>query len=128
MVEFQRGLQDIWRGTAPGATSSYTIRLLTDEGVLTRGPYTVPANLLRSVDWVSDAVGYQIFPERFWNGDPSNDSLALSTDEFEYNELWTSGGPTLASSWTAAPNGQHCCHQYYGGDIAGIIEKMPELV
>ena len=24
-------------------------------------------------EWAKRAVWYQIFPERFWNGDPSND-------------------------------------------------------
>lgn len=125
--QFTRGLEDVWRASVPTTVSGYTIRLVTDEGVLTRGPYSVPAELFRAVDWVSRSVGYQIFPERFWNGDLSNDSLTLSTDEYGPNELWNSNGPTLAASWTAQPNGQHCCHQYFGGDLAGILEKRNHL-
>ena len=127
-LQLSRGLDDVWRTSAPTTLGSYTIHLVTDEGTETHGPYDVPANPFRSVPWVSEAVGYQIFPDRFWNGDPSNDSLALSTDEYVYNVLWESNGPTLASSWDAPPNNQHCCHQYFGGDIQGIIERIDHLV
>ena len=129
-VQFERGLDDVWRGALPTGTSAYTIELTTDEGVETYGPYAVPADLFRSVPWAMDAVAYQIFPERFWNGDPSNDSLTLTTDEFGPNEFWNdpATGPRLETEWDAPPTDQHCCHQYYGGDLAGIIEKRQHLV
>lgn len=127
-VQLSSGLDDVWRTSAPTTLGTYTIRLVTDDGLLTRGPYTVPASPFRSVPWVGESVGYQIFPDRFWNGDPSNDSLALTTDEFHYNDLWTTNGPTLAESWDAPPNSQHCCHQYFGGDIQGVIDRMDYLV
>ncbi|MBC7099197.1 pullulanase [Candidatus Bipolaricaulota bacterium] len=76
--------------------------------------------------WVSQGVAYQIFPDRFCNGDPENDVLALQTDEFFYNELWTKGGPVL-SSWSNPITPEHCCHQYFGGDLAGIMEKLDYL-
>jgi hypothetical protein len=53
--------------------------------------------------WVSQSVIYQIFPERFYNGNPENDVLALKSDEFHYNELWAHNilwvkeGPALAN-------------------------------
>ena len=52
-------------------------------------------------DWVPDAVFYQIFPERFCNGDPSNDPLGT--------EAW-GGEPTREN--------------FFGGDLAGIIKKL----
>jgi len=76
--------------------------------------------------WVSQSIIYQIFPDRFYNGNPENDSLALKSDEFHYNELWTEGGPFL-SAWEDSISPQHCCHQYFGGDLAGIIEKLDYL-
>jgi len=76
--------------------------------------------------WVSQGIIYQIFPDRFYNGNPENDSLALKSDEFHYNELWTEGGPFL-SAWEDPISPQHCCHQYFGGDLAGIIEKLDYL-
>ena len=34
-------------------------------------------------DWVRDAVFYQIFPERFRNGDPDNDPIRASIDNVD---------------------------------------------
>jgi len=82
--------------------------------------------------WVSQGIVYQIFPERFYNGNPKNDVLALKSDEFHYNEqwaqnkLWAGEGPSLVS-WDDPISSQHCCHQYFGGDLAGIIEKLDYL-
>ena len=82
--------------------------------------------------WVSQSIIYQIFPDRFYNGNPENDILALKSDEFHYNQLWAQNklwaeeGPSLAN-WNAPISSQHCCHQYFGGDLAGIIEKLDYL-
>lgn len=54
--------------------------------------------------WVADAVFYQIFPERFSNGDPSND-------------------PPGTEPWEAAPTTRN----FFGGDLRGIIERLPYL-
>jgi len=82
--------------------------------------------------WVSQGIIYQIFPERFYNGNPENDVLALKSDEFYYNQqwaqnkLWAEEGPSLVK-WNDPISSQHCCHQYFGGDLAGIIEKLDYL-
>ncbi len=55
-------------------------------------------------DWVKDAVFYQIFPERFENGDTSND-------------------PPNTEPWGAKPKGNN----YFGGDIQGIINRLDHL-
>jgi glycosidase len=83
-------------------------------------------NYFPQLKWVSQGIVYQIFPERFYNGNPENDSLALKSDEFHYNELWIEGGPFL-SAWEDPISPQHCCHQYFGGDLAGIIGKLDYL-
>ncbi len=86
------------------------------------------SNNFANVDWVSEQVFYQIFPDRFLNANPYNDSLALKTDEWVFNKAGTSyGGKPILSAWNDAPGASHCCHQYYGGDIAGIIEKLDYL-
>lgn len=54
--------------------------------------------------WVKDAVFYQIFPERFDNGDPSND-------------------PPGSVPWDSAPTREN----YLGGDLQGIIDRLPYL-
>ncbi|MGB6371412.1 MAG: alpha-amylase family glycosyl hydrolase [Atribacterota bacterium] len=89
-------------------------------------------NYFPQLKWVSKGIIYQIFPDRFYNGNPKNDVLALKSDEFHYNQLWAQNklwaeeGPSLAN-WNAPISSQHCCHQYFGGDLAGIIEKLDYL-
>ena len=36
-------------------------------------PYFQEADRFKVPEWVKETVWYQIFPERFANGDPSND-------------------------------------------------------
>lgn len=55
--------------------------------------------------WIQDAVFYQIFPDRFYNGDPGNDPTNL--------EKWGSK-PTL---WG-----------FQGGDLRGVIQKLDYLL
>lgn len=73
--------------------------------------------------------GGQIFPERFYNGDSSNDALALETDEYRFNQVWqrSSGPKPHLSRWGDPPSPLHCCHQYFGGDLAGVLAKLPYL-
>jgi glycosidase len=79
--------------------------------------------------WVGVRGGYQVFPDRFQNGDPRNDALALSDDEYHFNQVWQEkGGPRPYLARPQDPPGpMHCCHQYYGGDLAGLEERLPYL-
>jgi glycosidase len=52
-------------------------------------------------EWVKDAVFYQIFPDRFANGDPKND-------------------PENVKAWGSKPT----IKGFQGGDLRGIIQKM----
>lgn len=89
-------------------------------------------NRFKRIEWLNGGIIYQIFPERFYNGNPQNDLHALRTDEFNYNKLWDANklwdkkGPTL-SQWNEPITPQHCCHQYFGGDISGITSKLDYL-
>jgi cyclomaltodextrinase len=55
--------------------------------------------------WVQDAVFYHIFPDRFANGDTSND-------------------PPNTQPWGALPNRW----DFQGGDLRGIIQKLDYLL
>lgn len=55
--------------------------------------------------WVQDAIFYQIFPDRFANGDPNND-------------------PINVQPWGAPPT----IHHFQGGDLRGIIQKFDYLL
>ena len=73
-------------------------------------------------EWVKEAVFYQIFPERFCNGDPDND-----VTDGEYTQ---EGYPTIQmKNWEDTPlhylEGR--CLDFFGGDLQGIKEKIPYL-
>ena len=68
-------------------------------------PWMNSADVCRTPAWVNDTVWYQIFPERFCNGDHSID-------------------PEGVMGWQTGEVG---FHDYYGGDIRGIRDKIPYL-
>ncbi len=86
--------------------------------------------------WVTDAIFYQIFPERFANGDSTNDPTRASLEYVEVvPESW------LIAPWTADwysrsgweqemgddfyENGVF--HRRYGGDLQGVIDRLDYL-
>ena len=73
-------------------------------------------------EWVKEAVFYQIFPERFCNGDLSNDVRS--------GEYTQGGYPTIRmENWEDTPlhylEGR--CMDFFGGDLQGIKAKIPYL-
>jgi neopullulanase len=54
--------------------------------------------------WIQNAVFYQIFPDRFYNGNTEND-------------------PSNVKEWKEKPT----FYSFFGGDIEGIIQKMDYL-
>lgn len=95
----------------------------------------------RTPEWVRNGVFYQIFPERFCNGDKTNDS--------DFHERYYQGRTTLPKSgktnkeyfhlvkdWddiaglSKSPyrtDGKPDYYSFYGGDIAGVTAKLPYL-
>ena len=70
-------------------------------------------------DWAKGAVQYQIFPDRFCNGDPTND---VTANEYYY----TAGHVRHVDHWDAAPmDTDFRC--FYGGDLPGVMEKLDYL-
>jgi cyclomaltodextrinase len=55
-------------------------------------------------DWVRDAIFYQVFPDRFCNGDQTND-------------------PPDVEPWDATPG----LDNFFGGDLVGITSKLSHL-
>ncbi len=64
----------------------------------------MPTPLTSIPDWINDAVFYQIFPERFANGDTTND-------------------PPNIEQWGKRPKG----NSYFGGDLQGIIDHFDHI-
>ena len=70
-------------------------------------------------DWAKGAVQYQIFPDRFCNGDLTNDVV---DNEYYY----TVGHSKHIADWDATPTDTDI-RAFYGGDLQGIIDKLDYL-
>ncbi|MBA1392485.1 alpha-glycosidase [Lactobacillus sp. XV13L] len=69
-------------------------------------PYLHEVDMVKTPDWVKQTVWYQIFPERFANGDKGND-------------------PEGTKPWN--PDDHPSREDYYGGDLQGIIDHLDYL-
>lgn len=69
-------------------------------------PYLNNIDVFRAPEWAKDTVWYQIFPERFGNGDPSINP--------EGTLPWGSTDPTPTN--------------FFGGDFQGVIDHLDHLV
>lgn len=118
--------------SGPGAWSDTWIDRSWKLGTLPVPPpdYDVPS-------WMQDAVIYQIFPDRFRNGDPSNDPPAYTAGVAIYGPTTCNGyphghgsgplcivdkrpswnDPLLIPSWGL---------DFYGGDLQGVLDKINE--
>ena len=96
-------------------------------------------------EWARGAVVYQVFPDRFANGDPSNDPdpaavAGEDAERYRYGDVY--GNPILPRDWeTDLPEGfcraytapatpcdeEPLGRDFYGGDLAGLRERLPEL-
>ncbi|WP_175419623.1 glycoside hydrolase family 13 protein [Marinitoga sp. 1154] len=70
-------------------------------------------------DWAIGTIYYQIFPDRFYNGDPSNDPVS---GEYIYD-----GEPIKKKNWDELPDPDKGHIEFYGGDLKGIIDKLDYL-
>jgi len=70
-------------------------------------------------DWSKGAVMYQIFVDRFCNGDKSNDVLS---DEYYYLMSLTK----KVEFWDKYPEG-YSIGEFYGGDLEGVYKKLDYL-
>ncbi|WP_336790130.1 alpha-glycosidase [Paenibacillus sp. MMO-177] len=67
-------------------------------------PYINPVDVFSPPAWVKDAAFYQIFPERFANGDPSLN-------------------PELTEEWGGKPTPTN----FFGGDLQGVLDHLDYL-
>ncbi|MBY0148414.1 alpha-glycosidase [Neobacillus niacini] len=78
---------------------------LDDTGYYFCFPYMNNADIFKAPSWVKDTVWYQIFPERFANGNKSHDPEDVLA--------WGSEEPTPTN--------------FFGGDLEGVIQNIPYL-
>ncbi|MFD3270576.1 glycoside hydrolase family 13 protein [Paenibacillus dendritiformis] len=67
-------------------------------------PFLHPNDMFEAPAWVKEAVFYQIFPERFANGDPAND-------------------PEKTEAWGGEPKPGN----FFGGDLQGVLDHLDYL-
>jgi cyclomaltodextrinase / maltogenic alpha-amylase / neopullulanase len=77
----------------------------TDTGFCFAFPFINTIDIFNAPGWVKDTVWYQIFPERFGNGNTENDP--------EGSLAWGSADPTPTN--------------FFGGDLEGVIHNIDYL-
>ena len=130
------GIYDLWQGTIPASCSVkyYRFELIDGSatawynaaGASSSEPGTGDFYILPGFSvpaWARTGVMYQIMPDRFYNGDTSND---VTTGAYSYQ-----GNSTIQESWGASPlvssNGNQNNLVFYGGDLEGIDQKISYL-
>jgi glycosidase len=97
-----------------------------------------PVSTSHSIDagWAADSVFYQVFTERFCNGDPANDPTRESLEDPDavpgswQISRWTSDWYQRADWEQEMENsfyGRAVYHRRYGGDLQGIINRLDYL-
>jgi glycosidase len=130
---YRDGAKSQWLGPK-GLTAAVADKFTFDATKFT--PFVTP-------DWVRNGIIYQIFPDRFRNGNPGNDPdfhewyyegkralPASGTLNLDYQEYYH-----LVKNWddysvlTQAPHtpDHRDWMAFYGGDIAGVREKLDYL-
>lgn len=77
---------------------------ITPPGGLYEFPYIHDIDVFKVPEWAKKAVFYQIMPERFANGDPSND-------------------PDHTQPWGGSP----AVDNFFGGDLQGVLDNLDYL-
>lgn len=122
------------------STSDYGTGVVTD--LTSVNPYNlvVYINGFKTPDWMKNAVVYQIFPDRFANGDTSNDKAQLTSrgaTDYEFITDWgiIPENPEQKQFLTkeeyertgAYYGDGNWSNEIYGGDLEGIIKHIDYL-
>ena len=124
---------DYWVGTVPASASEKYYRFQINDGTATAwlngagitssepssGDFFIIPGF-KTPDWMKNGVMYQIFPDRFFDGDTSND---ITNREHTY-----AGCATEQHAWGTSvfSNVNSSCNTevFFGGDLAGIDQKL----
>ncbi len=79
---------------------------LDDMNTYFRMPYFHEIDMFHAPEWVKKTVWYQIFPERFANGDQTND-------------------PAGTKPWNSSDHPGR--QDFYGGDLQGVLDHLDHL-
>ena len=126
------GRFDFWQGTIPAGGSAKHYRFQINDGSATAwlnaagstssepsaGDFLIVPGF-RTPDWMKNGVMYQIFPDRFRDGDKSND---VTDGQYTY-----AGCATERHAWgTSVFARTRDCNSavFFGGDLAGVDQKL----
>jgi len=126
-------IYDYWHATIPGGREKKTYRFKISDGTVS-GWYSSTGKMeeplydrdfiiipgFTTPSWIKNGVIYQIFPDRFFDGDPGNN---VKKGEYIYmgTEVYTH------ENWCHLPDNPTKCADFFGGDLPGIKEKIPYL-
>lgn len=71
------------------------------------------------ISWLQESVFYQIFPDRFANGDPTNDPVEETDTRYRYTRK--------TFPWGEAAPKERRLMPFYGGDLVGIETHLDYL-
>lgn len=126
------GRFEYWQGTVPASASAKHYRFAINDGSATAwlnaagitssepssGDFFIIPGF-KTPDWMKNGVMYQIFPDRFYDGDKSND---VTNGQYTY-----AGCATEQHTWGTSvfPRVKDCRTEvFFGGDLAGIDQKL----
>ncbi|MGB8956933.1 MAG: glycoside hydrolase family 13 protein [Tumebacillaceae bacterium] len=126
------GTYDYWQGTIPASASAKYYRFQLNDGSASAwynaagisstepssGDFYIIPNF-KTPDWMKNGVIYQIFPDRFYNGNTAND---VQTGSYTY-----AGIPTEKKAWGSsvlADPGYDNNLLFFGGDLDGVNQKV----
>ena len=82
---------------------------------------TVYDKAYKTPAWFKEKVAYQIFPDRFFNGNPDGSFLGNRQDIIK--RAWGEEPYCTAEEF----GGRYLCNDFFGGNLKGIKEKLPYL-
>ena len=126
------GNYDYWKGTVPASPSAKYYRFQINDGSATAwlnaagtsagepsaGDFFITPGFT-TPSWMKNGVMYQIFPDRFYNGNTGND---VTNGQYSYN-----GNATQQHAWGSsvlATGGGDNNLVFFGGDLAGVDQKL----
>lgn len=133
-VTQQSGFVNISFPTPLPTTAS--VRIIAADTAGNSLSYRFPVTINAVPTWANNVVWYQIFPERFRNGDPTNDptreSLELGNGVSDKWRIKPWGSDWFSrDEWEREFGGNFYTnaifHRRYGGDLQGVIDKLDYL-
>lgn len=126
------GTYDLWQGTIPASSSEKYYRFQINDGTATAwynaagitssepssGDFFIVPGFT-TPSWMKNGVMYQVFPDRFYDGNTSND---VTNGQYTYAGCATEQH-AWGSSVTANVSGCNTA-VFFGGDLAGIDQKL----